>query len=258
MQEKQGKRILSVTIRRMYDESPDTSDLGEYSDREKSEFAIDRAHSLDCASQSYDAQAIGAHDTLERAAQTVADFQKAEEYSEEDSSEWQALEEAYNALTELAETVRDCDCGESGDRGRHEYRYFNPASVESFNPGAQWLAKYPADQRKVEWRAAMLKNARQDYDRMESLQRGNWCYIGTRVDAEIGIGNFPKYPAKYNCTTQKITSGGLWGVESDSGREYFEQVEAEELSSLKEQLAALGFSRRAISQAFKNIERKED
>lgn len=254
---KQGKRILSVIIRRMFDESPDTSYLGEYSDREKSEFAIDRAHSLDCASQSYNAQAIGAHDTLEHAAQTVADYQKAEEYSEDESSEWQASEDAYNVLTELAETVRDCNCGESGDKRRHEYRYFNPASVEPFNANAEWLAKYPADQRKTEWRAAMLKNARQDYDRMESLQRGNWCYIGIRVEAEIGIGNFSKYPAKYNCTTQQITSGGLWGIESDSGRSYFEEVEAEELAQLREQLAALGFSRRAISQALKNVEHKE-
>src|SRR5258708_22234380 len=47
---KNGKRILSVTVRRMIDESPDTSWLGEYSNRPETEYAIDRAHAQDCAS----------------------------------------------------------------------------------------------------------------------------------------------------------------------------------------------------------------
>src|SRR5258706_13571069 len=47
---KNGKRILSVTVRRMIDESPDTSWLGEYSKRSAREYVIDRAHSEDSAS----------------------------------------------------------------------------------------------------------------------------------------------------------------------------------------------------------------
>src|SRR5690348_12833774 len=42
------KRILSVTIRRMVDTSPDASWLGEYSNSPKTEYAIDRKHSLTC------------------------------------------------------------------------------------------------------------------------------------------------------------------------------------------------------------------
>src|SRR5437773_11739748 len=42
------KKILSVTIRRMIDESPDTSWLGEHSNRPANEYAIDRAHEIDC------------------------------------------------------------------------------------------------------------------------------------------------------------------------------------------------------------------
>jgi hypothetical protein len=58
---------------------------------------------------------------------------------------------------------------------------------------------------------------------------------------------------------QKITSGGLWGIESDSDRSHFAEVTAEELADLKAQLLALGFSKRAISQAFKleNIKESE-
>src|SRR5258708_29020997 len=43
-----SKRIAQVTIKRFNDDSPDTSHLGEYSDREKTDYAIDRRHSLDC------------------------------------------------------------------------------------------------------------------------------------------------------------------------------------------------------------------
>jgi hypothetical protein len=42
------KRISKVTIKRMTDTDPDTSYLGHYSDRAKTDYAIDRRHSLDC------------------------------------------------------------------------------------------------------------------------------------------------------------------------------------------------------------------
>jgi len=58
------KRIARVTIKRMTDDSPDTSYFGEYSNRAESEYAIDRAHSLDC--QSVEANHRQAVDTLER------------------------------------------------------------------------------------------------------------------------------------------------------------------------------------------------
>src|ERR1700677_2990868 len=45
---KNMKRIAKVTIKRLTDESPDTSYLGEYSNRAESDYAIDRRHSLDC------------------------------------------------------------------------------------------------------------------------------------------------------------------------------------------------------------------
>jgi hypothetical protein len=45
---KNMKRISQVTIKRMSDADPDTSYLGEYSDRAKTDYAIDRRHSIDC------------------------------------------------------------------------------------------------------------------------------------------------------------------------------------------------------------------
>ena len=51
---------------------------------------------------------------------------------------------------------------------------------------------------------------------------------------------------------QKLSSGGIWGIESDSDHGYVEQ---DELSELGKQLLAIGFSHRAISIALKNVER---
>lgn len=46
---KNGKRIHKVVIKRMFDDSPDTSNLDEYSGHPTSgQFAIDRSHGEDC------------------------------------------------------------------------------------------------------------------------------------------------------------------------------------------------------------------
>jgi hypothetical protein len=41
-------------------------------------------------------------------------------------------------------------------------------------------------------------------------------------------------------TSQTITSGGLWGIESDSSASYLKEIEDQELEDLKTQLKALG------------------
>jgi hypothetical protein len=92
---------------------------------------------------------------------------------------------------------------------------------------------------------------------MEALNYGDWCYIGIRAEAEIGIGDVAEYPKKFNVTCQTITSGVLWGIESDSDESHIEETEKDELANLKQQLLALGFSKRAISAAFKNVEHKD-
>ena len=62
-----------------------------------------------------------------------------------------------------------CDCGERGDIERGELRYFN-GNVENY------AGESPEDIRKY---------VRQDYERMERLQHGDWGYLGIRADAEI-------------------------------------------------------------------------
>lgn len=103
---KNGKRILEVTIKRMIDEDPDTSWIGEYSQRATSEFSIDRAHSEDCASVRVDIQ--NAKRTLEHVQQTVGDIHNdvLAQYNgtlanEKLDSERDALDDAYDKVGSL-------------------------------------------------------------------------------------------------------------------------------------------------------------
>lgn len=232
---KSSKRILSVTIKRMYDDSPDTSHLGEYASRPTSdEFSIDRAHSLDCIENDSIQK-----DKLNRIADAIENLQTDSDHESSPNGchegctacvEETILECAANEIRELAE----CDCGERGNMERNEYRYFNPSSNYKGEP--------PQDVRKY---------TRQDYERMESLNAGNWSYIGIQTSADV------KLRADVSDLFQTVTSGGLWGIESDSDKSYFSEVEAEQLVELRNELKALGFSARAISTAFKNVERKD-
>lgn len=120
-----------------------------------------------------------------------------------------------------------------GHWNNREYRYFNPNHENYEGCTEEEIRKY----------------CRQDFDRMESLNAGDWYYIGIRAEAIIETGSG---------ITQRVSSGGLWGIESDSDKSYFEEVQNEELAALKAELVALGFSKRAISKAFKSVQEQEE
>ncbi len=111
------------------------------------------------------------------------------------------------------------DRQERGDMSRGEFHYFIAAlsATQTGNP----------------------ESVEQDYNRLEALNRGDWCFIGVSAIARVVIGD----------TVQKIRSGGLWGIESDSSADHFEELKREQLSELAVQLEALGFSKRAIRKA---------
>lgn len=122
------------------------------------------------------------------------------------------------------------------------HQWFNSGSVESFAPEASWI---PADvqNKRQYWHDAMTKNAEQDYARMCALSDGLFEFIGVRADAKIVIGNL----------CQTTTSGGLWGIESDSEEAYLREEEENQLAELRDVLKELGFGTRAISAAFKDV-----
>lgn len=107
---------------------------------------------------------------------------------------------------------RTIDREARGDMGLHEYRYFVAAMGpdETGNP----------------------ESVEADYRRMESLSRGDWGFVGIRAVAKLSV----------NGTLQTVTSGGLWGIESDSGKDYFKEVEKEQIDELRATLAELGVS----------------
>jgi hypothetical protein len=243
---KNMKRILNVKVIREVDTDPDTSYLGEYSDCATSEFSIDRAHSEDCDSVRPEIRA--AKETLEHVQQTIGDLHNAvlAQYNgtlanEKLDAERDELDEAYNTVGELIETIDECDCSHAGHWSGREYRYFNPSFNYVDKHGNLADGNTPEEVRKY---------VRQDYERMESLNASQWCYIGIHAECE--------YQLAYGSVIQTLHSGGLWGTESDSEESYLESIEQEELSTLRAELKAIGFSTRAISTAFKNVEHKNE
>ena len=128
-------------------------------------------------------------------------------------------------LGEYADAPADTsiDREERGDRGRGEYRYFNLGCGE-----AEYIE--------------------QDYARAEAYNAGQWRMIGLQAVAAVVV----------NGTRQTVHSGGLWGIESDSDDSFFEVVAREELATLAETLAELGFSPAAIRAALERAEHVEE
>jgi hypothetical protein len=236
-----NKRILSVTIKRMVDDSPDTSWLGEYAKNPNSEFSIDRARSLDCTAN--DPRNAEAKEWLDRIEYRVANSDNGQDFATED--EEQAVETLFKLREEL-----ECDCGEHGYMSRGEYRYFNP-SFNYVDKDGHLGADYKDDPNGAE---EVRKYVRQDYERMESLNRGHWCFIGIRAEAEIMPNVVSDGLGKWHGITQTISSGGLWGIESDSDDGHIQETIREELANLKSELLAVGFSKRAIATAFKDVQ----
>lgn len=226
MTNKSMKRIHKVVVKRMFDESPDTSWLGEYASKSTSEFSIDRQHSLDCP---VNTPHIEAYKQMERVLHYLDRIEAND-----------ALSDACDILVQAMDEINECDCDERGDMGRNEYQYFNP-SFNYVDKSGHALAENTPDE--------VQKYVRQDYERMQLLHRGDWSYMGIRADAEYHIDT-----GHGHSIIQSVTSGGLWGIESDSDASYFAEVEADELAALRTQLAAIGFSKRAIAAAFKSVE----
>lgn len=225
---KNGKRILSVTIKHMLDDSQDTSLLGEYSNKRTSEYSIDRAHSLDCRVNTGEMPPNETTHNIDIAYARSCNGSCADCGANPD--------ECLASPCEHYHPSEDCDCGD-GRASSRELQFFNPSN--------NYTGEKPEDVRKY---------TIQDYARMERLNAGDWYFMGICAQAKIGIPN----GAPCSFTIQRITSGGLWGIESDSETYYIESEEQNQLAELRKQLKALGFSSRAISKAFEMVERKND
>ena len=71
-------------------------------------------------------------------------------------------------------------------------------------------------------------------DRLAQYQQGMFDLVGVRAAVELPI------PYGKDRILVKIESPGLWGIESDSGEEYFDSVFQEESDILADMLTELG------------------
>jgi len=88
---------------------------------------------------------------------------------------------------------------------------------------------------------------KQDFKRMEQLNDGEFSFIGIRACANVSYST-----GQENRRLDILESGGLWGIESDSGHDYLEQIAREQLDDLKQHLqqfnvATKGFGKLAES-----------
>lgn len=202
--------IEKVWIERQIDEQPGTSFIGEYTDK-KSDWVICRH----CGE--FVAIAEKNQDRFYELQDEIYLLHNTEKNEEEEKQL-----AAYRAELEALD-LHECP------NSRREFNYFKPYAGGE-KEGTDDYQKY----------------GKQDFERMESLNNGNWYFMGIIAKAEIRTESG---------TMQVIRSGGLWGIESDSG-EYLEEVGKEELENLRLELESLGFSKRAIDYAFKNVETK--
>jgi hypothetical protein len=124
----------------------------------------------------------------------------------------------WNICRCCGEYLANCDTEHEIPRSGREYRFFKPYAGGE-KAGTADYQKY----------------GKQDYNRMEMLARGDFCYIGIYAEATVS------YPINSNGDRQleTFTSGGLWGIESDSG-DYIEEIETEQLANLANHLAHFG------------------
>jgi len=129
------------------------------------------------------------------------------EYTDK-ADDWAIVREGEHAGEYIANLPEDAELPE---RGR-EYRFFKPYA------GGE-----------PEGTADYQKHGLQDFERMEAAERDEWFFVG--VVAKL------KYEIEGH--VQTLTSGGLWGIESDSG-DYFKEVAEDELADLRRQAEAIG------------------
>jgi hypothetical protein len=76
----------------------------------------------------------------------------------------------------------------------------------------------------------------EDQARLDAWRKDEWHFLGIRGQATIKI----PYGANPDCwITAELSSPGLWGIESDSGDPYFQEVYREEREILIGMLTSL-------------------
>jgi hypothetical protein len=124
--------------------------------------------------------------------------------------------------------VPDRELPETG----HQFKYFKPADV-GVKAGSKLYRKY----------------ALENYKRIVGLENGIWSFLGITARAEVMLAR------SGGGIIQHITSGGLWGIESDLAEEDIKDIEDEELRTLRSELIGYGFNKKDVAKAMKGLRR---
>lgn len=109
-----------------------------------------------------------------------------------------------------------------GDMGRGELRYFNLGAGD-----AEYIEA--------------------DYKRYQAYNAEDWQMLFCQAVATVSVKG----------VMQTVTSGGLGGVESDSGPAYFKELRKTEVGELREILVSMGFTTEEIDAAAAEGEQPE-
>lgn len=117
------------------------------------------------------------------------------------------------------------------DLERNQHRYFHPARAPTSGMNHE--------ERRVAWNQCEM-----DYERMEKYNKCDWQMNFLQAEAEVDI----------SLTIQRITSGGIGGIESDSSQDYLDMIEAEQKDELAHILKEMGFGETDITEAMEAAE----
>lgn len=105
--------------------------------------------------------------------------------------------------------------------------------LPDMEPDLSWL-----DQTDVDMGEGFEANSKE----RKASYGSSWEMLGCVATAEVS------YPIGGGSRRiQRFTSGGLWGIESDSDKSYMAEVEAEQLADLAQHLSAFGIEATAES-----------
>jgi hypothetical protein len=116
--------------------------------------------------------------------------------------------------------------------------YVQPSSTPHRRCALNRISRIAAKQMFDPFPDASYLEAEGFQERRQQYDNGDFGFIGIQAEAEIVVAG----------VCQSITSGGLWGIESDSTPDYLSEIEQEEIEQLQEILQALGFSQEVISE----------
>ena len=134
---------------------------------------------------------------------------------------------------------------------RNEYSGFKPCNHIPFDK-KNWSHVSRKDKSAVIKQYGSLENASyayamSDYNRMESLNNGHWSYICIMVETTVTT----------NTGMVDTIRESLCGIESDSGKDYINEIISDLKYQVKDQLRKMGFSDDGINASVDNAETKK-